>query len=270
MSLASHTSTLFHSSFNLLHVSLIKPHLHIHTTTHIPKQPSKPKHHITHLILQLFPTSSLKHLNHLIPDFLDSQSKFTSVIPQTSTILHLSSIYLHCIKPYTPQTISISRFYTFPKKNRSYPAYVLPLHLGLGQFEHSITLRPVPSVQLLNSTSVSLTRLPHWHVFVFGAGAAAAGVCSWGWGSSRCLLWPMVVERGACIVVIVVAFLCLVVTASYHTHHKPFQFHDFTVGTKNIGWLLRFTGIILKRILFRGESTPRIIYLPVRWRENRG
>jgi len=66
----------------------------------------------------------------------------------------------------------------WPKK-RAYPAffsYLFALHFGFGQFEHSITLRPVPSVQLLNSTSVSLTRLPHWHVLVFGAAAAAVVV----------------------------------------------------------------------------------------------
>ena len=94
MSLASHTTTLFHSSFNLLHMSLIKPHLHIHTTTHIPHQPSKPKHHITHLILKFFPTPSLTHLHHFIPNLFQSQSKFTCVIPQASTIFHLSKIIL--------------------------------------------------------------------------------------------------------------------------------------------------------------------------------
>ena len=94
MSLASHTSTLFHSSFNLLHMSPIKPHLHIHTTTHVPQQPSKPKHHITHLILQLFPASSLTHLDHFIPDLFQSQSKFTFIIPQASTIFHLSKFFL--------------------------------------------------------------------------------------------------------------------------------------------------------------------------------
>ena len=144
----------------------------------------------------------------------------------------------------------------FPKKNRSYPAYALPLHLGLGQFEHSVTRRPVPSVQLLSSTSLSLTRLPHWHVFVFGAGAAAAGVCSWGWGSSRCLLWPMVVERGACIVVIVVALVLSCGNCLITNTPQTISISRFHCGRKNIGWLLRFTGIILKRILFRGESTP--------------
>ena len=104
MSLASDTSILFHSSFNLLHMSLIKPHLHIHTTTHIPKQPSKPKHHITHLILQLFPTSSLKHLDHFIPDFFQSQSKFTLLIPQASTRLHFhTSILLYTVLPFVPE-----------------------------------------------------------------------------------------------------------------------------------------------------------------------
>ncbi len=99
MSLASDTSILFHSSFNLLHMSLIKPHLHIHTTTQVPKQPSKPKHHITHLILQLFPASSLKHLDHFIPDLFQSQSKFTLLIPQASTRLHFhtSILLIHCL-----------------------------------------------------------------------------------------------------------------------------------------------------------------------------
>ena len=97
MSLASHTSTLFHSSFNLLHVSPIKPHLHIHTTTHIPQQPPKPKHHITHLILQFFPASSLTYLNHFIPNFFQSQSKFTLVVSQASTIFHLSNFLLTLI-----------------------------------------------------------------------------------------------------------------------------------------------------------------------------
>ena len=109
MSLASDTSILFHSSFNLLHMSLIKPHLHIHTTTHIPKQPSKPKHHITHLILQLFTTSSLKHLDHFIPDLFQSQSKFTLLIPQASTRLHFhtSILLIHCL------TISASNLFQF-------------------------------------------------------------------------------------------------------------------------------------------------------------
>ena len=65
-----------------------------------------------------------------------------------------------------------------------------------------------------------------------------------GWG------WRGLCRHSCCVLV------CLVVAASNHTHHKPFQFSDFTVESKNIGWLLRFTGIILKRILFRGESTP--------------
>ena len=97
MSLASHTSTLFHSSLNLLDVSLIKPHLHINTTTHIPHQPSKPKHHITHLILQFFPASSLAYLNHFIPNLFQSQSKITLVVPQASTIFHLSNFLLTLI-----------------------------------------------------------------------------------------------------------------------------------------------------------------------------
>jgi len=97
MSPASHTSTLFHSSFNLLDMSLIKPHLHIHTTTHIPHQPSKPKHDITHLILQFFPTSSLTHLHDFIPNLFQSQSKFTFIIPQASTIFHLSNFLLTLI-----------------------------------------------------------------------------------------------------------------------------------------------------------------------------
>ena len=42
MSLASDTSILFHSSFNLLHMSLIKPHLHIHTTTTYPNNLPNP------------------------------------------------------------------------------------------------------------------------------------------------------------------------------------------------------------------------------------
>ena len=128
MSLASDTSILFHSSFNLLHMSLIKPHLHIHTTTHIPKQPSKPKHHITHLILQLFPASSLTHLNHLIPDFLDSQSKFTFFIPQTSTILHLST-YIFTASSLTPcDPFQFSDFTLRPKKR----GLTLPLLLLRG------------------------------------------------------------------------------------------------------------------------------------------
>ena len=98
MSPASHTSTLFHSSFNLLDMSLIKPHLHIHTTTHIPHQPSKPKHNITHLILQFFPTSSLKHLHDFIPNLFQSQSQFTFIIPQASTIFHLSNFLLTLIR----------------------------------------------------------------------------------------------------------------------------------------------------------------------------
>ena len=79
-------------------MSLIKPHLHIHTTTHIPQQPSKPKHHITHLILQFFPTSSLTHLHDFIPNLLQSQSKFTFIIPQASTIFHLSNFLLTLIR----------------------------------------------------------------------------------------------------------------------------------------------------------------------------
>ena len=66
MSLASYTSILFHSSFDLLHMSLIKPHPHIHTTTQVSQQPSHSKHHITHLILQFFPASSLTHFAHFI------------------------------------------------------------------------------------------------------------------------------------------------------------------------------------------------------------
>jgi hypothetical protein len=110
MSLASDTSILFHSSFDLLHMSLIKPHPHIHTTTHIPKQPSKPKHHITHLILQLFPASSLTHLDHFIANLFQSQSKFTLLIPQASTRLHFytSILLIHCLTPCAPQSISIS------------------------------------------------------------------------------------------------------------------------------------------------------------------
>ena len=104
MSLASDTSILFHSSFNLLHMSLIKPHLHIHTTTHIPQQPSKPKHHITHLILQLFPTSSLKHLDRFIPDLFQSQTKFTFLIPQASTRFHFhTSILLYTVLPFVDE-----------------------------------------------------------------------------------------------------------------------------------------------------------------------
>ena len=144
----------------------------------------------------------------------------------------------------------------FPKKNRSYPAYALPLHLGLGQFEHSVTRRPVPSVQLLSSTSLSLTRLPHWHVFVFGAGAAAAGVCSWGWGSSRCLLWPMVVERGACIVVIVVALVLSCGNCLITNTPQTISISRFHCGGKKYTVATLSQGIILKRILFRGEYAP--------------
>ena len=104
MSLASDTSILFHSSFNLLHMSLIKPHLHIHTTTHIPQQPSKPKHHITHLILQLFPASSLTHLNHFIQDLFQSQTQFTFLIPQASTRFHFyTSILLFTVLPFVAE-----------------------------------------------------------------------------------------------------------------------------------------------------------------------
>ena len=111
MSLASDTSILFHSSFNLHHMSLIKPHLHIHTTTHIPQQPSKPKHHITHLILKLFPASSLTHLNHFIPDLFQSQSKFTLLILQASTRLHFyTSILLYTVSPFLP-TIYFNFFF---------------------------------------------------------------------------------------------------------------------------------------------------------------
>jgi len=193
MSLASHTSTLFHPSFYLLHVSLIKPHLHIHTTTHIPQQPSKPKQHIPHLILQLFPASSLTHLDHFIPDFLDSQSKFTLVVPQASTILHSSTFLFFTASYHTHcDPFQFLDFTMWPKKR----GLTLPLlrgaHFWWGQFEHSVTLRPVPRVQRLSRTSASLTLLPHWQVLVFGA-AAAGGVCSSGWGSSsRCLFWPIV------------------------------------------------------------------------------
>ena len=99
MSLASDTSILFHSSFNLLHMSLIKPHLHIHTTTQVSQQPSKPKHHITHLILQFFQTSRLTHLDHFIPNLFQSQSQFTLVVPQASTRFHVytSILLIHCL-----------------------------------------------------------------------------------------------------------------------------------------------------------------------------
>ena len=99
MSLASYTSILFHSSFDLLHMSLIKPHPHIHTTTQVSQQPSQPKHHITHLILQFFPASSLTHFAHFIPNLFQSQSKFTLLIPQASTRLHFytSILLIHCL-----------------------------------------------------------------------------------------------------------------------------------------------------------------------------
>ena len=177
MSLASHTSTLFHPSFYLLHVSLIKPHLHIHTTTHIPQQPSKPKHHITHLILQLFPASSLTHLNHLIPDFLDSQSKFTFFIPQTSTILHLSTSIFTASSLTHCDPFQFSDF-TLRQKKEVLPCLccccAVGAHFWWGQLEHSITLRPLPRVQLLARTSASLTLLPHWQVLVFGASSSSS------------------------------------------------------------------------------------------------
>jgi len=224
MSLASHTSTLFHPSFNLLHVSLIKPHLHIHTTTHIPQQPSKPKHHITHLILQLFPASSLTHLDHFIPDFLDSQSKFTLVIPQASTILHSSTSFFNASSLTPGEPFQFHDFTMWPKKRGlTLPLLLRCAHFWWGQFEHSVTCRPVPRVQRLSRTSASLTLLPHWQVFVFGA--AAAGVCSWawGWGSSRCLFWPIVGDDGVG-VVIVGAFLCVWLSLS-HTIHPANHFN---------------------------------------------
>ena len=67
---------------------------------------------------------------------------------------------------------------------------------------HCCTCRPVPSVQPLSSTSVSLTLLPHRQVLFFGAGAWGCWGCwacwgCWGcwacWGSSRCLFWPMLI-----------------------------------------------------------------------------
>lgn len=125
MSLASHTSILFHSSFDLLHMSLIKPHPHIHTTTHIPKQPSKPKHHITHLILQLFPASSLTHFAHFVPDFRHTTAQFASIVCQASTRFHFytSILPIHCLTLCAPQYISISfsnsgKSKTVPKTSR--------------------------------------------------------------------------------------------------------------------------------------------------------
>jgi len=96
-------------------------------------------------------------------------------------------------------------------------------HFWWGQFEHSVTRRPLPRVHLLARTSVSLTLLPHWQVLVFGA--AAAGVCSWawGWGSSRCLFCPMVGDEGVG-VVIVDAFLCVWGSLS-HTIHLANHFN---------------------------------------------
>ncbi len=91
MSLASHTTILFHSSFNFLHMSPIKPHTHIHFPTHISQQSSNPKHHITHLIFHFFPASSLAQFYHLIPDLFQSETQITLVVPQALTILHLST-----------------------------------------------------------------------------------------------------------------------------------------------------------------------------------
>ena len=95
------------------------------------------------------------------------------------------------------RSVSISRSHCGRKKRGlTLPQLLRGAHFWWGQFEHSVTRRPVPRVQLLSRTSVSLTLLPHWQVLVFGA-AAAGGVCSSGWGSSsRCLFWPIVGEGG--------------------------------------------------------------------------
>ena len=84
MSLASDTSRFFESFLNFRDVSFIEPHSHIDTTTHIPQQPSKPKHHITHLILQFFNASCFIHFNHFIPDFLHTRAQLAAFILQAS------------------------------------------------------------------------------------------------------------------------------------------------------------------------------------------
>ena len=122
-------------------------------------------------------------------------------------------------------------------KNRAYPAffsYLFALHFGFGQLEHSITLRPVPSVQLLNSTSVSLTRLPHWHVLVFGAAAAA------------------VVVIGVVVVVIGVVLWELLYTTTLQT----ISISRFHCGGKKYTVATLSQGIILKRIFRRLEYAP--------------
>ena len=154
MSLASDTSILFHSSFNLLHMSLIKPHLHIHTTTHIPKQPSKPKHHITHLILQLFPASSLTHFAHFIPNLFQSQSKFTLLIPQASTRLHFhTSILLYTVSPFVPHYLFQFIFQIVQNQNRGKIYCKKSVSVGFRRFQEVFGV----SIYLLEFLLISRT-----------------------------------------------------------------------------------------------------------------
>ena len=96
MSLASHTPILFHSSFNFLHMSFIKPYTHIHFPTHISQQSSQSKQHITHIIFQFFHVSRFKHFHHFIPYFLHPIPQLTFLILQTSTSFQTHSIlYLY-------------------------------------------------------------------------------------------------------------------------------------------------------------------------------
>jgi hypothetical protein len=107
MSLASHTTILFHSSFNFLHMSPIKPHTHIHFPTHISQQSSNPKHHITHLIFQLFHASRFTHFTHFIPYFLHPFPQLTFLILQASTSFQNHSLYTLSYSLLSP-CISIS------------------------------------------------------------------------------------------------------------------------------------------------------------------
>lgn len=121
-------------------------------------------------------------------------------------------------------------------------------HFWWGQFEHSITLRPLPRVQLLARTSASLTLLPHWQVLVFGAGGCSWGCC-WAWasGSSRCLLWPMVGDGGVC-VVIVVAFLCVWLSLSHTitpTNHFNFPISQWSQKNRSYPAFISLTFSLL-------------------------
>jgi len=144
------------------------------------------------------------------------ESAFNHTIP-----IHFNFLISHC---------------TAKKRGLTLPLLLLRgAHFWWGQFEHSITCRPLPRIQLLARTSASLTLLPHWQVLVFGA-SAAAGVCSWawGWGSSRCLFWPMVGDEGVG-AVIVDAFLCVWLSLSHTiTPTIHFNFSDLHCTAKKL------------------------------------